>query len=436
MVYELNLDGLVGPTHHYAGLAFGNIASMKHADTLSNPREAALQGLKKMRLLHELGLKQAVLPPQLRPNLQFLHALGFTGSISNQLIQAQKHHPRALSAAFSASSMWCANAATVTPSSDTADARVHFTAANLVHHLHRHQEADMNKALLKNIFSNNAHFIHHDILPKTPDYNDEGAANHNRFASTHASTGLHLFVYGREASKTDTPPTHFPARQTKEASEAIATKHTLTPGQTLFAAQHPNAIDAGVFHNDVISLANESVFLLHEDAFLNQAALLKQLQQRAKFDMTFIEIQREALSLRAAVESYLFNAQLVTLPSNIGMALIAPTECHTNTAVRHVIDSLIADAQNPICAVYYVSLKQSMQNGGGPACLRLRIPLTQTELDAMHQGIIITNELLNALEAHINTYYRTELSFQDLTDSALVDEAMAAHEALLKLLQL
>ncbi|MDX2347040.1 MAG: N-succinylarginine dihydrolase, partial [Legionella sp.] len=32
-VYELNLDGLVGPTHHYAGLAYGNTASLAHANT-------------------------------------------------------------------------------------------------------------------------------------------------------------------------------------------------------------------------------------------------------------------------------------------------------------------------------------------------------------------------------------------------------------------
>ena len=27
--YEINFDGLVGPTHHYAGLSFGNEASTK-----------------------------------------------------------------------------------------------------------------------------------------------------------------------------------------------------------------------------------------------------------------------------------------------------------------------------------------------------------------------------------------------------------------------
>lgn len=46
-VYELNMDGLVGPTHNYAGLAPGNIASLNYASVASNPQAAALQGLKK-----------------------------------------------------------------------------------------------------------------------------------------------------------------------------------------------------------------------------------------------------------------------------------------------------------------------------------------------------------------------------------------------------
>ncbi len=433
-VYELNLDGLVGPTHHYAGLSFGNTASMTHADKSSNPRDAALEGLQKMRLLHELGLKQAVLPPQLRPNLKLLHALGFTGSISNQLNQAKKANPRALSAAFSASSMWTANAATVTPSSDTMDARVHFTAANLVTHLHRHQEADASKKLFETIFSNHKHFVHHGILPKTPDYNDEGAANHNRFAKNHAAEGLHLFVYGREASKNHTSATHFPARQTREASEAIARRHALNADQVIFAAQNPKAIDAGVFHNDVIALANESVFLVHQDAFLDQKNILEQLQKQADFELNIIEITHEQLSLKEAVQSYLFNAQLITLPNSSDMALIAPQECQASSAVNQLINTLIANTSNPIQTVQYVPLKQSMQNGGGPACLRLRVPLTQIELENMHQGVLITDNLLSTLEAHIAKHYRTELSIDDLAGPMLVHEAIAAHDALLNIL--
>lgn len=435
-VYELNLDGLVGPTHHYAGLAYGNTASMSHAKTCSNPALAAQQGLQKMRLLHQLGVKQAILPPQLRPNLHLLHSLGFTGSIRNQLNQAKKENPRALSAAFSASSMWAANAATVTPSADTLDKRVHFTAANLVHHLHRHQEANTSKVQLEMLFADNQHFVHHDILPKTPDYNDEGAANHNRFASHHASPGLHLFVYDRKAFQQHETPTHFPARQTKEASEAIAKQHTLNANQVFFAAQNPKAIDAGVFHNDVIALANESVFLIHQDAFLNQQYVLEHLQQQTDFELNCIEINREQLSLKEAIQSYLFNSQLITLPHTSDMALIAPQECHDSIRVREIIDHIISDTTNPIQTVHYVALKQSMQNGGGPACLRLRIPLNEAELNAMHQGILITDDLLDALEIHISKHYRTELSLDDLADPILVDEAVTAHEALLQIIKL
>jgi succinylarginine dihydrolase len=435
-VYELNLDGLVGPTHHYAGLAYGNIASMAHANTLSNPLEAALQGLQKMRFLHELGVKQAVLPPQLRPNLKLLHQLGFTGTITNQLNQAKKYNPRALSAAFSASSMWAANSATVTPSIDALDNRVHFTAANLVQHLHRHQEADASTALLKKIFSNPNYFVHHDILPKTPDYNDEGAANHNRVASTHATKGLHLFVYGKKIA--DTTRTHYPARQTEAASRAIARQHALNAEQALFVAQNPIAIDAGVFHNDVISLANESVFLVHQDAFVDQKNFLKQLKQQADFDLNIIEINRNMLSLEEAVQSYLFNSQLVTLPntSTSNMALIAPQECQESSRINQLIDDLISDASNPISAVHYVALKQSMQNGGGPACLRLRAPLTKLELSNMHQAVLMTDDLFNTLEALIMKHYRTELTPHDLADPILVDEAFAAYDAIIGALHL
>ncbi|MDX2345493.1 MAG: N-succinylarginine dihydrolase, partial [Legionella sp.] len=403
---------------------------MAHANTRSNPAEAALQGLQKIRLIHALGFKQAVLPPQLRPNLLFLHTLGFTGSISNQLNQAKKQNPLALSAAFSASSMWAANAATVAPSSDTQDKHVHFTAANLVHHLHRHQEADASSALFKKIFSDKKYFIHHNILPKTPCYNDEGAANHNRLASHHGAKGLHIFVYGKTAG--GKAATHFPARQSEAASRAIARQHLLHPKQALFVAQNPIAIDAGVFHNDVIALANESVFLVHQDAFLNQNNFLKQLQKQADFDLNIIQINHKQLSLKEAVQSYFFNSQLVTLPNTSNMALIAPMECQTSPRVSQLIADLISDASNPIISVHYVALKQSMKNGGGPACLRLRVPLTEIELNAMHQGVLVTNDLLNQLEALVNQHYRTELNADDLADPILVDEAFFIYDKMLE----
>ncbi len=430
-VYELNLDGLVGPTHHYAGLSYGNVASMTHAHEISNPQKAALQGLEKMRLLHMLGIKQAVLPPQCRPNLAFLHALGFKGSLESQLARAYQENPQALSAAFSASSMWAANAATVTGEIDTIDKCVHFTPANLMRHLHRHQEADATACLLQRIFSNEKYFSHHPVLPKTPAYNDEGAANHNRLAPSHSEKGLYVFVYN-EATKTK----RFPARQTQAASMAVARQHGLNENQVIFAAQHPQAIDAGVFHNDVIALANASVFLLHEEAFANQVDCLKQLQRKAVFPLQLIEVSKKQLSLKQAVKSYFFNSQLITLPNSKQMALIAPMECREDAQVEAVIQTLIEDTKNPIDTVHFVEVKQSMQNGGGPACLRLRVPLTDNALQAMHQGVLLTDNLFEQLEACIKKHYRTTLSLKDLKDANFAHEAFTAYEAIMALLDL
>ncbi|MGL6030175.1 MAG: N-succinylarginine dihydrolase [Legionella sp.] len=438
-VYELNMDGLVGPTHHYAGLAPGNIASEHNALSQSNPQAAALQGLQKMRFLHELGLKQAVLPPHQRPNLELLHQLGFKGTAKEQINQAVRTAPQLLSACYSASSMWTANAATVAASSDTRDAKVHFTAANLVSNLHRHQEAYFSQQLLARLFHDPKHFHHHQVLPATVITGDEGAANHNRLCQSHSHTGINLFVYGKKALGHHEPhsePVLYPARQTREASEIIARNHLLNEDQLIFACQNPAAIDQGVFHNDVIAVANESVFLLHEEAFVAQETLLAQVRQQASFPLTIIELSNQQLSIADAVQTYLFNSQLITLPEQQGMMLIAPFECQNHPRVKACIDSLLADSTNPINHVHYMDLKQSMRNGGGPACLRLRVPLNTTELAAMHQGVLINNQLLDELEYWVTRHYRTQLTVADLADPLLMDESLTALDELTQILKL
>src|SRR5450432_3967675 len=127
---EFNFDGIVGPTHNYGGLAAGNIAATKNAGRRSNPRQAALQGLAKMSFVHGLGVGQAVLPPQERPSLSMLRRLGFTGRDEDVLARAAAwDHGHLLRNCSSASAMWTANAATVAPSADTDDGRVHLTPA-------------------------------------------------------------------------------------------------------------------------------------------------------------------------------------------------------------------------------------------------------------------------------------------------------------------
>lgn len=435
-VYELNIDGLVGPTHHYAGLAAGNTASTRNAKTTANPKAAALQGIQKMRLLHQLGVKQAIMPPHLRPNLDLLRQLGFSGKPTELLKKAHRDAPELLSACYSASSMWTANAATVSPSTDTADRRVHFTAANLMNNLHRHQEAYFSRVLLERLFADETYFQHHLPLPATRLTRDEGAANHNRLCKTHGDLGAHLFVYNQQMLPTgnSTPvPTRFPARQTLEASEAIARGHQLNMDRVVFAQQNPDVVDQGVFHNDVIAVANESVLLIHEDAFLNQSSVLTDLQSKA--DVHIITVKNEQMTVADAVKSYFFNSQLITLP-NQKMALIAPAECEQTEHIRLFIDELIAASNNPITHVYYLDLKQSMRNGGGPACLRLRVVLNEKELSAMHQGVIVTDSLLESLEQWVMHHYRSELSVCDFTDLALIDESYRALDALTNLLKL
>lgn len=433
-VFELNLDGLVGPTHHYAGLAKGNIASTTHAYRTANPQAAALQGLKKMRFLHERHIKQGILPPHARPNLRLLAQLGFTGTPAQQVQQASKH-PTLLTACFSASSMWAANTATVTPSLDSLDKRVHFTPANLISQLHRHQEADFSAILLQAIFEDSRYFSHHAPLPKTNTLSDEGAANHNRICSQHHHAGIHLFVYGRKAFGESASSTRFPARQTLEASEAIARLHQLSPAQVLFAQQNPAAIDQGVFHHDVIGVANEHVLLIHEEALLEQARILDTLRSMLDAPLHVIEISQNELSVKDAVESYLFNSQLITLP-NHKMLLLAPHECEQHPRVGPWIDQLLTQSTHPIAEVQFFDLKQSMQNGGGPACLRLRVPLTEAELNAMHPGILVTDEKLEQLEAWVMKHYRTSLHPDELADPTLINEVHTALDELTQLLKL
>src|ERR1019366_8438871 len=139
-VLEVNFDGLPGPTHNYSGLAAGNLASERNRNLIANPRQAVLQGLAKMKALADAGYAQAVLPPHERPAVAALRALGYVGSDAAVVARAGREAPQLLAACSSAAAMWAANAATVSPSSDTADGRVHFTPANLVSNFHRSLE--------------------------------------------------------------------------------------------------------------------------------------------------------------------------------------------------------------------------------------------------------------------------------------------------------
>ena len=434
MSIEMNFDGLVGPSHNYAGLSHGNIASSKHKGKAANPRAAALQGLAKMRRLIDLGLPQAVLPPQERPYVPGLRALGFGGNDAQVLESAFAHSPALVANYSSASCMWTANAATVTPSADSGDGRVHFTPANLTAMPHRALEDGQTHRTLSMIFGDRKHFAVHAPLAHTPLLGDEGAANHNRLCNSHGEAGVEVFVYGRDAlgPRMDLK---FPGRQTLQASEAVARLHGLSGSNAVFHPQSAAAINAGAFHNDVVCVSNETVLFFHENAFDDPAALEKAVAAKATgFQPHFIMAPAKEVPLGDVISSYLFNSQLVTLPGG-AMALILPTQVEETPSTKAFVDQTLA-GDNPITEAHYLDLRQSMANGGGPACLRLRVVMDAAQQSAVHSGVVMSHSKIDTLEAWVKSHYRDRLAIEDLGDPKFLQESRDALDALTQILDL
>ncbi|MES2156637.1 MAG: N-succinylarginine dihydrolase [Pseudomonadota bacterium] len=395
-VIEINFDGLIGPSHNYAGLSLGNLASARNAGAVSHPRAAALQGIEKMRGNIALGLTQGIFLPQWRPDGAWLASLGTDISDAEPAIRA---------AALSASSMWAANAATVSPATDTADGRTHMTVANLVTMPHRSHEWPQTLTQLRTVFSDPRAFAIHAPVPAP--FGDEGAANHMRLAARHDAPGVEIFVYGRSGGP-------FPARQHVEASKAVARLHGLDPARTLFVAQSEEAIAAGAFHNDVVAVANERVLFAHEQAFADSHVFYAQLRA-AMPEVEIVEVPASAVSLPDAIASYLFNAQLVTLPDG-AMALILPTEAQAIPAVWQWLEQMVA-GNGPIRRLVPVDVRQSMANGGGPACLRLRVVADPATIDPR---FLVDDAKLDAIARIVRDYWPEEIAPDDLSDTRLI----------------
>lgn len=426
---EVNIDGLVGPTHNYAGMSLGNRASMSNAGAVSNPKAAARQGIAKMRHLHRLGLEQGVMPPQERPDPEVLARLGLGPDAT--IADIARTSPQLIPTVMSASSMWAANAATVTPSVDASDGRLHLTPANLSSTVHRSFEHTQTHRLLAAMFADRDHFAVHPALPSALPFADEGAANHGRFATSHDQRGVHWFVYGRSADE-PVASNGFPRRQTRLAGELISKSHGHDRGMVLFTRQSAAAIDAGAFHNDVVSVANERVLFTHAEAFDDPGAVRSDLET---LGVQVVEVPTAAVPMADAISSYLFNSQLVTLPDGT-MALIAPLEVQETASTAAYLATAVDDPEHPIDAVHALDLRQSMRNGGGPACLRLRVVMTETERASVRDRVLVDDERLDALDAWVDRHYRDELGPEDLADPALAEENRVALDELTQLLNL
>ncbi|MEE9434212.1 MAG: N-succinylarginine dihydrolase [Sphingorhabdus sp.] len=407
-ITEINFDGIIGPSHNYAGLSPGNIASAGNAGAVSHPRAAALQGIEKMQANMRLGLTQGFFMPLERPNKAWLDDLTTNMAAADPHIRA---------AAFSASSMWAANAATVSPAPDTSDGRCHLSAANLLTMAHRSHEWTGTLAQLKLAFADEAHFAVHGPVPAP--YGDEGAANHMRLCKSHGEAGVEIFVYGK-------PGGPYPARQHIESSKAVARAHRLDPENVLFVQQAEAAIAAGAFHNDVVAVANEQVLFAHECAFEDAEAVYAAI--RAKIpEAEIIIAPASRVSLADAIQSYLFNAQLVTLPDGQGMALILPLEAKENKAVWDWLTEMVA-GNGPIRKLVPINVRESMANGGGPACLRLRVVCDTALVD---QRFIADEAKLDLMEQVIAAHWPQSIAADALNDAVLVEQVQTAREALL-----
>lgn len=404
---EINFDGIIGPSHNYAGLSFGNVASMKHGGQVSQPRAAALQGIDKMRANLALGLAQGIFVPHARPNRSWLKELGTDIERCEAALAAN---------AMSASAMWAANAATVSPAADTSDGKCHLTVANLRTMPHRSHEWPGTLAQLRLAFANRSAFEVHGPVP--PAFGDEGAANHMRLAPAHGQPGIELFVYGVSGGA-------FPARQHVEASKAIARLHGLDPARTIFVPQSEEAIAAGAFHNDVVAVANERVLFAHERAFQDRDAVVAACENLLP-EFELVEVPGAEVPLEDAIRSYLFNAQLVTPPDG-QMTLVVPTEARETPSVWSWLERHVA-GNGPIRRIEVVDVRQSMANGGGPACLRLRVV---ADPDTVDPRFMVDDEKLDALSEVVRTHWPIEIDNADLQAPALIRSVETARSALL-----
>jgi succinylarginine dihydrolase len=408
---EVNFDGIVGPSHNYAGLSLGNLASTRNAGAVSQPRAAALQGIDKMRANLALGLAQGIFVPHPRPNRAWLAELGTKPEEAESVLAAN---------AMSASAMWAANAATISPAPDTIDGKCHLTVANLKTMAHRSHEWPATLAQLRLAFGGDAFAVH---APIPPAFGDEGAANHMRLAPAHGERGVEVFVYGVSGGT-------FPARQHLEASRAIARLHLLDPDLVIFAEQSEQAIAAGAFHNDVVAVANERVLFAHENAFADKAGLLAELEAKVR-GFEYVEVPSAEVPLADAIRSYLFNAQLVTPPDG-QPTLILPSEARATPSVSTWIDRHLA-GNGPIRRVEVVDVRQSMANGGGPACLRLRVVADPATVD---RRFIVDEAKLDTITKVVSGHWPEEIHHDDLQRPSLIAQIEAARAALLGALDL
>ncbi|MFN3591729.1 MAG: N-succinylarginine dihydrolase, partial [Thermaurantiacus sp.] len=196
----------------------------------------------------------------------------------------------------------------------------------------------------------------------------------------------------------------------------------------ILARQADAAIQAGAFHNDVVAVANGALLFAHEQAFHDRGGLMAALEARVP-GFTLVEAPAADVPLGDAVASYVFNAALVSLPGR--MALILPKEAEETPTVWRWLQQVVRDPGNPVSELHVLDLRESMRNGGGPACLRLRVQLSEDALAAVDPRFLVDEAKLDRLEALVSRCWPEQIAPTDLGDPQLWEVCRAARNALL-----
>lgn len=147
-----------------------------------------------------------------------------------------------------------------------------------------------------------------------------------------------------------------------------------------------------------------------------------------------IEVPSSKVTVAEAVATYLFNSQLLSKPDG-SMLLVLPGEAQEHPRVWRYLNALLAQ-DNPIDELRVFDLRESMANGGGPACLRLRVVLTDDERRAVNPAVMMNDTLFATLNDWVDCYYRDRLTQADLADPQLLVEGREALDRLTQILQL
>lgn len=327
--------------------------------------------------------------------------------------------------------MWVANAATIAPSADTLDGKVHLTVANLNNKFHRSLEAPVTESLLKAIFNDEEKFSVHSALPQVALLGDEGRQTTIVSAVITVNRVCNFLSTGEKKAMIPGLPLSGATDSRSQRGGGKAESGESPTGD--FRPAKPGRYRPGRFHNDVIAVSNRRVLFCHQQAFARQSQLLANLRARVNGFMA-IEVPATQVSVSDTVSTYLFNSQLLSRDDG-SMMLVLPQECREHAGVWGYLNELLA-ADNPISELKVFDLRESMANGGGPACLRLRVVLTEEERRAVNPAVMMNDTLFNALNDWVDRYYRDRLTAADLADPQLLREGREALDVLSQLLNL